>query len=180
MTTIPPHLRGTATLVDRQTGEVLYEPESEKVMEVIVGVLKRRGDKRKQAARQLCPALRAWQGSRLIVTVPVETRSESNLRDWRARSRRSGSAWKAVRSAVDVGDLKVFQDRVRIDHGAVEIVLTRLGGRKLDKGNLPGSMKGVEDAIAYLLDIDDGSLHWSVRFEQEPGNGPMGVRIELE
>lgn len=160
----------------------MYEPDSPRAgmpdaPPATVGAGKRE-KRQKPIEREFVPLLRVWDGGRLIVSIPVETRSESNLRDWRARSRRSGSAWRAVRSAFDVGDLKVFQDRVRNDNGAVDIVFTRLGGRKLDRGNLPHSLKGCEDAVAYLLGVDDGSNHWSVRYEQEPG-GPIGVRVEI-
>lgn len=110
--------------------------------------------------------------------VPLETRSEANGRDWRARSRRSGAAWKAVRAAVTLAQLAPVEDCLR--HGRpVRCRLTRLGGRALDRmDNLPTALKGVADALCYLLGIDDGNPLWLPVCDQEPG-GPMGVRIQL-
>ena len=48
----------------------------------------------------------------------------------------------------------------------IYITFTRLGGRKLDRSNLPTATKA------------DGDPRWIASWDQEPG-GPMGVRITL-
>jgi hypothetical protein len=56
----------------------------------------------------------------------------------------------------------------------------RLGGKRLDPMvNLPSAMKGCEDAVCFLLGLDDSSPLWVPSCDQEPGDGPVGVRIEL-
>ena len=118
---------------------------------------------------------------RLVILVDVETTNETNARDWRARSRRSGQAWKRTRNAIGVhlGALEPFA-RVYASGGALKVKFTRLGGRHLDQmANLGASMKGVEDAMAYLLGADDGDPRWHAIAQQKPG-GPMGVEVVLE
>jgi hypothetical protein len=115
---------------------------------------------------------------RLVIVVPIQTVSEANGRDWKARSRRSGAAWKAVRSAAKLEMLAPYEAAVRAGK-PVSATFVRLGGRTLDAMvNLPSSMKGVEDAIAYLIGVDDRSPLWRPSCEQETG-GPVGVRIIL-
>jgi hypothetical protein len=111
-------------------------------------------------------------------TVPLATANESNGRAWRARSRRAGEAWKAVRKAVDLRWLAPIELHLRAGR-PVAVRLVRLGGKRLDPlVNLPSALKGVEDALAYLLGVDDGSPLWLPSCDQEPG-GPMGVRVTL-
>lgn len=117
-------------------------------------------------------------GNTLTITVPIETVNESNGRDWKARSRRSGQAWKLVRKSVKLEHLAFFEARIR-QAMPVYARFTRLGGRKLDPMvNLPSALKGVEDAMAFLLGVDDGSTLWIPECGQETG-GLVGVRIVL-
>lgn len=112
--------------------------------------------------------------------IPLETRSEANLRDWRRRSKRSDSAWRAVSRAFGP-HLVYVATFARLYHTGhpIHVRLTRLGGRKLDQSvNLPASLKAVEDAVAWSMGADDGSPLWRCTFAQEPG-GSMGARIEL-
>jgi hypothetical protein len=66
-------------------------------------------------------------------------------------------------------------------HGgkALRIVFTRLGGRRMDRSNLPTAIKATEDALAFMMGACDGDPRWRNEFAQEPG-GAFGVRIELE
>ena len=110
--------------------------------------------------------------------VAFESVVEANKRDWRARSRRSGAAWKAVRKAVRLVDLAPF-DHCLSRGQAVQARFVRLGGRHVDPMvNLPSALKGVEDALCYLLGTDDGGGLWIPSCDQEPG-GSVGVRVEL-
>jgi hypothetical protein len=112
--------------------------------------------------------------------IPYEACSEANQRVWQGRNRRAGAAWRAVRAAVSLASLVPFE--VALNFGeVVRAKFVRLGGRRLDRlVNLPSSLKGVEDAVAYLLGIDDGSPQWAPECAQEPGDGPLGVRVVLE
>lgn len=63
--------------------------------------------------------------------------------------------------------------------GTLTLVLTRLGGRKLDAtANLPASLKYIEDGVCLMLGADDGDQRWRCRCVQLPG-GRRGVRGEL-
>ena len=41
------------------------------------------------------------------------------------------------------------------------------------------ALKGVEDAMEYLLNANDGDPRWHAIAQQKPG-GPMGVEVVLE
>jgi hypothetical protein len=112
-------------------------------------------------------------------TIPLETRGEANQREWRAKNRRAGAAWKAVREAVELWQLEPWENAM-IDYGEpIYARLTRLTPKTLDSlVNLPSALKGVEDALCYLLGIDDSSPLWKPSCNQEV-NLRYGVRIEL-
>ncbi len=122
-------------------------------------------------------------GTKLIITVPVETKSEANARQWRARSNRSNAAWRAMSRTVGphVGLLAPFAKAFHHDGLRLKVLFVRLGGRALDRlCNLPSSMKGCEDSLAFFLGVDDADPRWQARCEQEPGAEAVGVRIEME
>lgn len=106
---------------------------------------------------------------RLIFTVPICTRGGLNARENHfERARRV----KAERNAISYR-FPVFEFEP-----AVHVHLVRLGPRELDSDNLPGALKGVRDAIAAKLRLDDACrlIDWS--YSQE--RGEPGVRVELE
>ncbi len=115
----------------------------------------------------------------LTITIPCITRSEANESSWMAKMRRKLPAKRATREALAPchGFLNRYVVAYHSDR-ALRIVFTRLGGRRLDKGNLPSSLKAVEDVVAAALLADDGSPKWHVSYEQIPG-GPLGVRVEI-
>ncbi len=123
----------------------------------------------------------ALEKNRLTILVAFEGKNENNLRSWKGRNRRSGAAWKAVRSAVGPRLCLLEPFAIAYSQGqALKLTFTRLGGRKLDQmANLGSSLKGVEDAIAYLLGASDGSPQWHPAAAQET-TGPTGVRVEVE
>lgn len=159
--------------------------ESDLHPDVLRAILERCGDKSaeikpERAAEFVAPGV-AVVGGKLVITVAVETKNEGNQREWKARNRRAGMAWKAVREALGprLALLEPFTTHLAAN-GAVRATLTRLGGRKLDvMANLGSSLKGIEDAICYLLGIDDRDSRWHPVPEQVIG-GPVGVRIEIE
>lgn len=111
--------------------------------------------------------------------IPLETRSEVNHREWRKRSKRSDAAWMAVSKAF--GPHLAYVVRFASDYHSgipVRVRFTRIGGRKLDRSNLPSACKAVEDVTAFFLGANDGSDLWKAEFEQEPCDG-LGVRIEF-
>jgi hypothetical protein len=59
------------------------------------------------------------------------------------------------------------------------VVITRVGPRVLDDDNRTASAKGVRDAVAAWLGVDDGaeSVRWEVRGEVARG---YAVRISVE
>jgi hypothetical protein len=120
------------------------------------------------------------ENGRVTLLVAVETKSEMNQRAWRARNRRMGAAWKAVRVALGVhlGALEPFA-RAYASGDGLWVKFVRLGGRSIDISNIAGATKGVEDAVAYLLGADDGDPRWHPSWDREPG-GPVGVRVEIQ
>lgn len=111
--------------------------------------------------------------------VGVETRSESNKRVWQERSNRT----KAARNAVMLALARTMRHVVPFaEHyqagGALKIVFTRLAPHKLDPGNVSGSLKAVEDAVAQYLGANDGDARWQAEYQQERSER-MGVRITM-
>jgi len=111
--------------------------------------------------------------------LPIPTASEINLRDWRARSRRTDVAWKVV-SRCFGRQLDYLSHIARHYHAGrpIAVKLTRLATKRLDNSNLGPSLKATEDAVAFLLGADDGDTRWQSSFHQEVGD-VIGVRVEL-
>ena len=63
--------------------------------------------------------------------------------------------------------------------GPWRVVITRVGPRVLDDDNRAASAKGVRDAVAAWLGVDDGaeSVRWEVRGEVARG---YAVRVQIE
>ena len=59
-----------------------------------------------------------------------------------------------------------------------QIIITRIGKRKLDDDNLAYAAKAVRDGIAKAIGIDDGDDRLSWKYEQEIGK-EYGVRVEI-
>lgn len=136
--------------------------------------------KRKRTGKKMVEPTGMFANGKLVVTLPIITVSEINQRGWRARHRRNVEARQIVNkfmSQSTIG-LTTFRDAF-IAGKTIRVKFVRLGGRKLDRSNLPTATKATEDAVADLLLINDGSDQWDVSFAQEPG-GLMGVRIEME
>lgn len=103
-------------------------------------------------------------------TIPIKTVNPMNGREHRmARSRRVKSERNATLYRMP---------RFKLEP-AVVVTLTRIGLGTMDDDAVPGSMKGVRDAIASRFRIDDacGLVEW--RYRQERGELPE-VRVEIE
>ena len=110
---------------------------------------------------------------RVELTMPIVLVSEANQREhWRTRHARKKTQQKIAAACLTIyGRI----DRVRVDR----VLITRMGGRKLDSDNLVGSGKHVRDAIARWLGIDDGDERITWSYAQE--SGPLkGVRVTFE
>lgn len=146
---------------------------------------KKEVDSKKAAKDSLVPAACVVDAQGILrMLVPIATKSEANTRDWRGRSQRAGAAWKATRLAARLDLFAPFEHHYR-SGGGIQAVFTRLGGNRIDSmANLGVSMKGVEDAVAYLVGANDGSDQWQAVAAQEPRtaqkiDGGVGVRVEL-
>lgn len=107
----------------------------------------------------------------LVFEVPMKAPSTPNLREhWSARDKRNASQKAAVFRQVPVLELPP----------AYEVRLVRIGVRRLDSDNLAGALKGVRDAVARRLRVDDGStlVLWSYSQETD-ARGRERVRIEV-
>lgn len=93
-----------------------------------------------------------------------------------ARAHWSTTAKKRARERAVIGAALA---RVTRPAGPWRVVITRVGPRVLDDDNRTASAKGVRDAIAAWLGIDDGddSARWEVRGEVARG---YAVRVQIE
>jgi hypothetical protein len=136
--------------------------------------------KRRRAPKPelVAPAVRQFDRAAVWV-IPLVTASESNGREWRQRSARTQAARKAVSVAFGphLDALAPFANHYHAGN-PICVVLTRLGGKRLDRSNLTVALKATEDAVALFLGADDGDPRWRADWEQEPGE-LMGVRVEL-
>ena len=114
----------------------------------------------------------------LAFFVPVQTRSETNMRGhWSDRYRRSRAQKRTVAGVLAIeGILKSPLPP------PVVVTLTRVGGRRLDDDNLRGALKYVRDALAEWLGVDDRDPRVAWRYDQlavmdAEGVG-VGVRVE--
>lgn len=134
-----------------------------------------------KATRKLvAPVFAILAGSPTWV-LPIVTVSESNSReDWAKKSNRTRAARRTVSLAFgrELATVARYADAFHSGQ-MLAVVLTRLGGRKLDKSNLPSALKATEDAVALMLGADDGAANWHLVPQQQTG-GPAGVRIELK
>lgn len=87
------------------------------------------------------------------INFPIRTVSRSNVREarWkrinRTKSERE-TAWIITQNHLSTHGIRIA--------GVTKICMVRLGVRLLDPGNLPVSMKAVQDGLCKALGIDDG------------------------
>jgi hypothetical protein len=112
----------------------------------------------------------------LVVTVPVRTRSETNMREHHmARHRRR----KTVRVTVGLVVRGALQGAGV--SGPLEVVMTRCApSNGLDGDNLVSSLKSVRDGVADALGIDDRDPRVTWRCEQRRAKrGDWSVEIRI-
>jgi hypothetical protein len=116
-----------------------------------------------------------------VYLIGVATASESNTRGhWSKRNGRKAGQMRAV-SGVLGRHLKELAPIAEHYHqgGTINITLTRLAPRMLDKANLYAAMKGIEDICALICGANDGDPRWKLECGQEKSER-VGVRIELQ
>ena len=106
----------------------------------------------------------------ILVQLPLKTPSMANLRlHWAAKAR----VVKQQREAVALALCGLPRHTM-----PAKVTLTRLAPRKLDDDNLASSLKGVRDAIAEWMKVDDGSDQYQWVCKQEKSKTAC-VRIEI-
>jgi hypothetical protein len=113
---------------------------------------------------------------RVILTLPLKLKPEGNRREaWYQVAKRR----KAEEQAVALS-LRAYAPAL-VDQGfPLVCTLTRVSGGTLDSDNLQGAFKGVRDAVARELGIDDGGpeVDWQYRQERGPRLRHQ-IRIEI-
>ena len=113
----------------------------------------------------------------LTVTLPVVVVSEMNRRDhWAVVRRRTTGHKDSVFAA-----FLEYAFPKWIQTARFAVTLTRIGGKHMDRDNLAGSFKGVQDGVALALCIDDGdpNVQWSYA-QVGASTGPQGIEIRIE
>ena len=114
----------------------------------------------------------------LIITLPIRTESEANLREHWAKKGRRAKGQRAIARMI-LGQPQYAA--LRKHAGRFEITITRIGARPLDPDNLANSGKHVQDGIADALGIDDGSARITWIYAQEKGKPKeYAVRVEIK
>jgi len=117
----------------------------------------------------------------LAFMMPVKVVSEANLREhWRTRhGRKKKQQDETVLCWPKLPDSLRFPALVTVKAPCV-VRLLRIGPKRLDSDNLAGSFKHVQDQIARLIGIDDGSPLIKWEYEQVAvGKRIYQVRVEV-
>lgn len=106
----------------------------------------------------------------------MTTVSEANRRDFRGKIKRKAEQREWVMDEVSVA---LAGGASLPERGPWYVRLTRVAPKTLDKTvNLPSALKAVEDAVAALLKVDDGSDAIETVCRQRKGK-PAAVLIEV-
>ena len=96
---------------------------------------------------------------RARVVLPIRLPSFSNTRYHHMALHRVKDGHKTAAALALRGPVRGLQAPLRI-------VLTRIGPKRLDPGNIEGSFKGIQDGVAAALHIDDGDPRLKWVYEQ--------------
>jgi hypothetical protein len=118
--------------------------------------------------------------------IPLRTQTcGGNLREhWRARTKRvanerSATAWALKWSVTLPWGFPGRAEAAAARSRPLLVRLTRISPRgRLDTGNLPGSLKAVQDQIAEWLGVDD-RYDEIVSYSYAQARGPWGVKVEI-
>lgn len=115
----------------------------------------------------------------VTVTIPgVRVKTPGNTRAaWQVEYRRAKSERELAKAyvlALPAETLKRLRGAKRL-----RVTFVRLGGRKMDRTNLVGAFKHVQDGMCDALGKDDASDWYDWQWPTQEA-GECGVRIELE
>lgn len=127
------------------------------------------------------------------IYLPIRTVSESNLREhWAKKSKRVKAQREETKLRVADALRKNFKNlspearkqyknnyKNAFTYSRLDITLTRIAPRKLDRGNLGISFKAIQDGISDAIGIDDGDARLYWRYEQRKGK-PKEYAVEVE
>lgn len=117
----------------------------------------------------------------VVLRVPVKLVSESNAREHHMERHRRNKAQQAVVAAV-ASMVRTAQRPPSPEVGGWHMRFTRVAPARLDPGNLDGSFKHVQDAIAAWLGVknerDARYLSW-VYEQRSEGARVWGCEIEV-
>jgi len=106
-----------------------------------------------------------------MTILPIATgRGQNDREHYMARARRVAKEKEAV-----AWSLKMMQ---RPALPCVVVLTRRAPSGGLDDDNLVGALKGVRDAVAEWLGVDDGDVR-RIRFKYAQERAPWSVRIEF-
>jgi hypothetical protein len=110
------------------------------------------------------------------VRFECETRSEANVRERWGKIHRASKARDATIEEIAVA---LGQGQYLPTTGPWYVRITRLSAKTLDRDNLGRALKAIQDTIAAMLKVDDGSplVEWDP--QQRVEKGPLGVEIEV-
>lgn len=111
-----------------------------------------------------------------VVTLPLRIPSLANMRMHHMQKYR---IMRSQREAVTLAcRVPLKEARARIP---CLVTLVRVGPKPLDGDNLQSALKAVRDAVAALLEIDDGDVRIEWRYQQERrGPKDYGLLIRVE
>jgi hypothetical protein len=112
----------------------------------------------------------------VTVRIPLRTKPEGNGREhWRAVAKRR----KAEHNAVGLM-LAKYGQALRMYNEPLVCTMTRVSAGTLDSDNLQSALKGVRDAVAKVLGVDDGgdAVEWRYR-QDKAQRGTWWVVIEI-
>lgn len=118
----------------------------------------------------------------VVVTLPLKTVSESNMREhWAPKAKRAKKARQLAAWGCG-GPLAEYRTALAKGYVAtLSVMLTRISPRPLDDDNLRGALKAVRDGITDALglaDDRDARLRWD--YGQERGKvGEYAVQITV-
>lgn len=118
----------------------------------------------------------------LIVTLPIKTVSELNVREhWARRAARTRQARQLAAWGCSAVLTEYRQQLAHRTCPTVHILLTRIAPRALDCDNLRGALKGVRDGVTDALGLEcdrDERLRWEyAQMKGEPKQYAVRVTV---
>jgi hypothetical protein len=123
-----------------------------------------------QLEQQLRVSAHDQGGEGWTLTLPIQVKNGCNLREHpMARHRRVLKEHKIVAQALWAREL--LNKRHRPSFPPYVVTMTRIAARKLDDDNMVAGFKGVRDAVAKWLGVNDGDtskVRWVYAPEEKP------------